>query len=50
MGAIPPHIAITYQQPMTQPLSPAAQAVLDAAVLPCTIREGIAAELEAHHG
>ena len=28
-------------------LSPAAQAVLDAAVLPCTIREGIAAALRA---
>ena len=73
MGAIPPHIAITYQpksvyelgkrgvpsarpsttispdtcKPMTQPLSPAAQAVLDAAVLPCTIREGIAAAIRA---
>ena len=30
---------------MKQPLSPAAQAVLDAAVLPCTIRQGIAAAL-----
>ena len=29
------------------PLSPAAQAVLDAAVLPCTIRQGIAAALRA---
>jgi len=28
-------------------LSPAAQAVLDAAVLPCTIRRGIAAALRA---
>jgi hypothetical protein len=28
-------------------LSPAAQAVLDAAVLPCTIRQGIAAALRA---
>jgi hypothetical protein len=28
-------------------LSPAAQAVLDAAVLPCTIRHGIAAALRA---
>jgi hypothetical protein len=32
---------------MTKPLSPAAQAVLDAAVLPCTIRRGIAAALRA---
>ena len=33
------------ETPMT--LSPDAQAVLDAAVLPCTIREGIAASLRA---
>ena len=32
---------------MTEPLSPAAQKVLAAAVLPCTIRQGIAAALEA---
>ena len=32
---------------MTEPLSPAAQAVLDAAVLPCAIRQGIAAALRA---
>jgi hypothetical protein len=32
---------------MPDTLSPAAQAVLDAAVLPCTIRQGIAAALRA---
>jgi hypothetical protein len=36
----------TETAPDTQ-LSPAAQAVLDAAVLPCTIRQGIAAALRA---
>jgi len=30
-----------------EPLSPAAQAVLDAAALPCTIRQGIAAAVRA---
>ena len=32
---------------MAKSLSPAAQAVLDAAVLPCTIRQGIAAAIRA---
>ena len=32
-----------HHAPGAEPLSPAAQAVLDAAVLPCTIRQGIAA-------
>jgi len=34
-------------QPEPESLSPAAQAVLNAAVLPCTIRQGIAAALRA---
>ena len=36
-----------YHAPGPAPLSPAAQALLDAAVLPCTIRQGIAAAIRA---